>query len=200
MTNDFFPDAPDIITHIQDRYAIELERWRQQMESLDRRLRAMEGWKANVASGDLIRATQIQGVVPVTNGGSGTVASTLGAVTIWNNNSGGTLTQGAVVVRNGNRLFTTTTNVADVTTIGVLTDASVGNGVDGHVCHAGYVALVTVQGAVTAGHYLQSSATAGAATDAGAGAIIGAFAVALTGAAGPGAGTVAAYVFPVLLR
>lgn len=127
------------------------------------------------------------------SGGSGVAGSPLG-VTLWENQSGGTRSQGYVVVASGDRIFDDTTTIGDPRAIGVLDDDAVQVGANGRVRHFGYQSVVNVQGAVVAFNYLRSSATAGNAEDAGGVQTAGVFAIALTAFAGPGAGTVAAYV------
>ena len=102
-----------------------------------------------------------------------------------------------MVVQNGNRTFTTTTTLADLDVIGVVIEA-IAAGADGRVRHGGYTPTLKVTGAVAAGDYLATSATIVLAESVGATMVEGAFALALTSAAGPGAGTVAAYVFFVV--
>jgi hypothetical protein len=137
-------------------------------------------------------------------GGSGVAGNALSA-TIWQNTSGGTLTQGSVVQKNGNRTMTTTTTVSDLDVIGVVearadTGAlSVENNEDAIVRHNGYQAVVLVQNAVAVGDYLRASATAARAESAGVTPVAGIFGVALTAKVGAGAGSVAAFLFPVLL-
>src|SRR6185295_13254091 len=58
-------------------------------------------------------------------------------------------------------------------------------------------ATVNVTGAVAAGDYLQASASAGEAESAGATPTDGSFAIAETAFAGPGSGTVAAFVYGI---
>lgn len=144
-------------------------------------------------SGGGTRITQVTGVLQPENGGTGVTCDIKGAVTIWSNNSGGARTAGDVVVENGDRTFTTTTSVGNRLVIGIVEDASVANGINGCIRHTGYQAGVKVQGAVTAGDYLRTSATAGRAESAGTTPVDGAFAIALT-ANGGGAGTVNAFL------
>jgi hypothetical protein len=178
----------------------ELDVLNTRLEEMAREIRRLRAWREAISAGDNVRATSITGTVGGSSGGTGVQGSVLGGVSIWQNNSGGVRTQGTVVTRNGDRTFGVTTTVADTTAIGVLdggTDgtASVAVSAEGRVRHLGYQTTVTVQGAVTANHFLRASATAGAAEDAGAASSPGVFAVALTAAAGPGAGTVSAFVF-----
>lgn len=149
------------------------------VRSHDREIRALKARRETVLS--------------TGGGGSGIVGSPLG-VTIWENQSGGTRSQGYVVVSSGDRLFDDTTTVGDPRVIGVLDDDAIQVGANGRVRHIGYQRVVNVQGAVVAGNYLRTSATAGSAEDAGGVMTAGCFAIALTAAAGPGAGQVAAYV------
>jgi hypothetical protein len=80
----------------------------------------------------------------------------------------------------------------------VLTEA-VADTAEGRLRHQGYHPSVIVEGAVVAGQFLRTSTTAGAAEDAGATPTSGAFGMALTTFAGPGAGTVAAYLFGAVM-
>lgn len=140
-------------------------------------------------SGGGTRVTNFTGVLQPENGGTGVTCDIKGAVTLWSNNSGATRTAGDVVVENGDRTFTTTTVVGNRLVIGVVEDTSVAAAINGCIRHTGYQAGVKVQGTVTAGDYLRTSATAGRAESAGVTPVDGAFAIALT-ANGGGAGTV----------
>lgn len=175
--------------------------WRK-LQSQEEEIRKMKGQLAGVLIGARLVSTIITGVVPPDSGGSGIVGSPLG-VTIWQNNSGGLLSQGAVVIASGDRLFTTTTSAGNRRVIGVLDGnaASDSTGVasneQGRIRHVGYQSVVNVVGAVTAFDFLRTSTTAGRAASAGTTLADGVFAIALTAFAGPGNGTVTAYILPV---
>lgn len=176
----------------------ELDLDQRDKELIFREIRRLRAQIDAFASGDLVRADAIQGVIPPANGGSGTTQNVLGAVSIWVNAAGGVKTQGTVVVQNGNRTFGVTTTARDRAVIGVLDDASVAVGIDGHVRHNGYQSILNVQDAVAVGDLLVSSSTSGAAASVGTIPVPGVFAMALTAKVGAGAGTVAAYLFPAL--
>jgi hypothetical protein len=110
------------------------------------------------------------------------------------NQSGGTLTAGAVVIADASNdsSFTTTTTADDPLVIGVVME-SIANAAAGRVATAGIV-TVNVQGNVARGDFLSTSTTAGRAKSAGGARNAGTFARALTAYAGGGAGTVTAVV------
>lgn len=150
-----------------------------------------------IANAGRVRASRLVGTLPSGSGGSGVSSGSPLGVTLWKNGSGGTRSQGYVVVLTtaADQTFDDTTTIGDLTVIGVLDDDNVAVGVAGRVRHVGYQPVVNVQGNVTAGHYLRTSATAGRAEDAGTLEVPGAFAIALTTYGGGGAGTVSAYIF-----
>lgn len=118
------------------------------------------------------------------------------------NTSGGSLASGAVVVADAasDNAFKTTTTQDDQSVLGVIPQIdnvsgtagtqTIANAASGYVQFASYITTVNVQGNVTRGHYLRTSATAGRAEDAGATPTKGSFAIATTGYAGGAAGTV----------
>lgn len=169
-----------------------LDRLMRQQELQDREIRAIRS-RLDIRS----RATQIQGSVPPTSGGTGISGSPLG-VTLWKNASGATRGQGYVVVASvaADQSFDDTTTQGDQTVIGVLDDNDIAVGVAGRIRHIGYQAVINVQGNVAAGNYLEASTTAGRARDAGATPTAGSFARAVTAYGGGGAGLVAGMVFP----
>lgn len=164
------------------------------IEKAEDEIRRLRARLDRLANGGQIRASQLAGVLPPANGGTGVSCSILGSVSVWTNDSGATRAPGTVVVASGNRLFDVTTTVADPDVIGVVSESSVDDGDDACIRHGGYQATVLVQDAVTVGDYLRSSATAGRAESMGATKDDGAFAIALTAFAGPGAGSVAAFM------
>jgi hypothetical protein len=174
----------------------ELDVLHTRLEEMAREIRRLRAWREAISAGDNVRATSISGTVGVGSGGSGSSGSMVGAVSLWQNNSGATQTQGTVVTHNGDRLFGVTTTARDRTVIGVLDDASVIVGDNGRVRHGGYQSVVTVQNAVAVGDFLAASTTSGAASSVGVIAQPGVFAIALTAKVGAGAGTVTAWVFP----
>ncbi len=113
------------------------------------------------------------------------------------NKSGGIQVAGAVVLRDAsNDSAFTTTAVADAIGVaGIVMDTSVAINAAGRVRCIG-LATVNVQGNITRGNYLSTSTTAGRAKDAGANPTLATFAIALTGYAGGGAGTVTALLLP----
>lgn len=176
-------------------YSREVDSTHEDIVLLQREVRRLKGRIDDFSSGNKVRATSIQGAIPVANGGSGTTGNVFGAVSMIQNNSGGTLTVGAVLIRNGDRLGTTTTVVRHQDVLGVQDDASVLAGGQARVRQAGYAAAVQVAGTVTAGDYLATSTTVGKAASIGTVPGPGAFAIAMTADAG---GLVAAFVFPVM--
>lgn len=166
----------------------EIQQLRNDILELDRQIRRLRAQQQQLAAGDLNRASSIVGVIPPAN------IPAHGSIGLWTNQSGGALGIGAVVIQNGDRQFDTTTTVDDLNVVGVLTEA-IANTAEGRLRHQGYHPSVIVEGAVVAGQFLRTSTTAGAAEDAGVTPTAGTFGIALTTAAGPGAGTVAAYLF-----
>lgn len=163
--------------------------------SLEREVRHLRTLTQSLGSLGGARVTTVVGVLDPAHGGTGVTGSILGSVTYWQNASGAQRDQGTVVVENGDRTFDVTTVVGDRLVIGVLDDTGIIVGALGRVRHSGYQAVVNVQGAVVAGDYLRTSATAGRAESAGAAKVSGMFGIALTAFAGPGAGTVTAFLF-----
>jgi len=166
----------------------EIQQLRADILELDREIRRLRAEQQQRGAGDFVRANAITGVVPSAN------VPAHGSIGLWTNQSGGALGIGAVVIQNGDRQFDTTTTADDLDVVGVLTEA-VANTEEGRLRHQGYHPSVIVEGAVVAGQFLRTSTTAGAAEDAGTIPTEGVFGMALTAAAGPGAGTVAAYLF-----
>jgi hypothetical protein len=110
------------------------------------------------------------------------------------NKSGGSLSAGAVVVvDSGNdSAFTTTTTQDDEDILGVV-QQTIANDATGRVLVQGST-TVNVQGNVSRGDFLRTSATAGRAETGGTSRSAGTFAQAMTAYAGGGAGTVTAIV------
>lgn len=108
------------------------------------------------------------------------------------NRSGGALNVGDVVVGDtGNASsITTTTTIGNRRVFGVVVDTTIASLAAGRISSLG-IRTVNVTGAVAIGDWLETSATAGKAQTA-YGRSVGKFAIALTSAAGPGAGTVTA--------
>lgn len=113
------------------------------------------------------------------------------------NKSGATRAVGDVVIQDtGNdSAFTTTVVEASPLVIGVVGE-SIANDASGIVQNRGPMAGVKVTGAVSRGDYLVTSTTAVRAKSCGTVWQTGVFALALTAAAGPGAGTVTAQLLP----
>lgn len=134
------------------------------------------------------------GVLQPSQGGTGhaLLGSPLG-VTVWLSPGAGS--RGTVVVTTTtDRTYGTSTTQGDTNVIGVLDDAPSGAGENVRVRHIGYQPVVRCAGAVTAGHFLRQSTSAGLAEDAGTSIVAGAFAIAMTTIGG--AGNVAAWIFP----
>ncbi len=109
------------------------------------------------------------------------------------NSSGGALVLGDVVIQDTTAAssFTTTSTLADRKIFGVL-GINTANGATGLVQTRGPMAGVKVTGVVAIGDYLTTSTSATLGISAGTAWKSGVFAIALTSAAGPGAGTVTA--------
>lgn len=120
-----------------------------------------------------------------------------GGVASLKNVSAGTVTPGDVVVLDqaNDTAFSTTTEAASARRVGVVVEDPIAVGDFGAIMLVGRT-VVAVQGAVVRGHYLVTDSTAKCAKDSGVAdgepRPAGAFAVAVTAAAGPGAGTVEA--------
>lgn len=116
-------------------------------------------------------------------------------LTDWVNTSGSALSAGAVVIAvPDSNDFITTTNVGSLFVIGI-TAETIADTAAGKIRHAGYAAAVAVTGAVATGDYLRTSSTGALAVSMGATVGAGAFAIALSVAAG---GACEAYLFPVI--
>jgi hypothetical protein len=123
------------------------------------------------------------------------VDDTLAAMT---NKSGGNLTLGAVVILDGDNddAFKTTTVIGDRRVVGVLWE-DIATNATGKVVVARRKGTVLVQGNVTRGHWIGTSATAGRGADAGTTKpATGAVGIATTTYSGGGAGSVSAIVDP----
>jgi len=120
-------------------------------------------------------------------------------IVVWLNASGAARVRGEVVVYtlSTDRSFNVTSTEGDAAVLGVV-DEAIAVGANGRIKHIGYHSNVAVIGAVIAGSFLKTSSTPGKAMDAGLTPVSGAFARALTSAAGPGESTVGAYIFPAL--
>lgn len=159
-----------------------------------REIRALKLKLDNIATAGGIRETSVVGVSPPGSGGTGTTQSILGAVTIWQNNSGATRNPGDVVVWDGDRLFDVTSTQGSTGIIGVVSDdGAIPAGANAHIRHTGYQAIVNTQGVVAIGDYLQTSPTPGRAMRARTAKSTGVFGIALTASAG-GASTVTAFL------
>lgn len=171
-----------------------------QVASLAEELRAIRGQLAGTHVGSKLVSTVLQGTLPPANGGSGLIGDPLG-VGIWQNANAGTLSQGAVVIYSGDRLFDVTTTADRRIVIGVLDGSAEGNSVNvltghqGRIRHVGYQSVVNVAGAVAVNDYLSTSTTSGRARSTGRVRTVGTFAIALT-ANVSGNGTVAALIVP----
>lgn len=165
----------------------------------DRRIRRLEAILFRITSNGDLNLTNVVGVLPPVAGGT---SGTVDVIRNFINNAGVSLNEGDVVILDsaGGRAITRTTAVADQTVLGVVhgTAAPYANGAETPVLLLGYHAAVHCTGAVTAEHYLETSATAAYAQDAGTGAIAGVFAIATT-SKGAGLGTVEAFIFGAAL-
>lgn len=172
-----------------------------ELENHEARIRRIEQRLAAFAIGTKVNAGALAGVVPPSGGGTGSPTGPMNVIPRFINNSGGALAEGDVVIRDlsANRRVTAGTTNADIRVVGVVsgTDGPYANGAETPVMAIGWHAAVAVQGAVAAGDYLAHSSTSKKAVSQGGRPTVGSFAVALAAAAGPGAGTVAAFVFPV---
>jgi len=173
---------------------LEVKTVNDRLTQMDAEIRRLRSQVDRLSIGGRLRAGQTTGVLPAANGGTGVSCSILGSVSVWTNDSGVTIAPGTVVVASGNRLCDRTTTVADPDVIGVVSEDTVVDQAEACIRHGGYQLTVLVQGAVVVGDYLRSSATAGRAESMGATKGDGAFAMARTAFAGPGAGSVAAFM------
>lgn len=161
---------------------------------MEREIRDLRRWRELVAMGNAISAEAIVGVLQPGHGGTGFTDYTIGACTVWENDSGVNYVRGAVIVSQlDSDDFDDTNTIGNRLVIGVL-DEDIDDGNTGRIRHTGYTDTVLVQGAVTAGDYIRTSATLGRGESAGTDITPGCFAIALTTWAGPGVGTVEAYV------
>lgn len=118
------------------------------------------------------------------------------------NKSGGSVTvgQAVTVYTSADNAFTTSTSQLDLTIMGTVIDATIANNADGLIQVHGAIVSVLCAAAVTRGHYVRQSATAGKVETcnmlARSGSIppFGAVGIALTGAGS--AGTITVYAFP----
>lgn len=172
---------------------------------LEARLNDLERRLNRIAVGSRIRMTNVLGVVPATNSGTGVIGSPLG-VTVWKNDSGAERTRGDVVILKFLNTFDLTVIEADPWVIGVvdgsatLDSVNVADQAYGRVRHIGYQSAVAVTGPVDTGDYLITSSATGTAVSAGPSPVEGAFAIA-TGAVAQGptdTSAVPAYLFPPL--
>lgn len=167
----------------------ELAEQGREIRVLERDVRSLKTTLARIGAGGRVRASVIIGTVPASS------SQPSGSVTVWTNASAGTRSAGDVAIYLGNRTFSTTTTQGDPKVIGVvMNETAVIVGGEADIRHNGYCPLVNVVGAVTAGHFLECSTTATRASDAGAARTAGSFAIALSAFAGPGNGTVAAFL------
>jgi len=170
---------------------------------LQQEVRRLRGRLDRISIGGVVFPS---GTVPVSTGGGGTgIFGSPLCVTVWENNSGSTKSQGAVVVSDSNRNFNVSSTPTDLFVIGVLdgssesTSLDVLAGANGRVRHVGYQEVVDVFGLVDENDYLEVSASAGVAVSVGPTPGIGCFARALSANPGPYGGTVQAFLFPVIL-
>jgi len=154
-----------------------------------RRLRKQQGR-------GIVSVARLQGPIPASQ------TPQNGAVSNWVNDSGATRAAGTVVIASGDRLFDVTATEAHLAVIGAVESDSIDDGAEGRIRHVGYQPTLLVQDGVASGDFLAQSPTLGRAFSIGNGFsnYWGTFARALTAFAGPGPGTVAAYLFPPTLN
>ncbi len=173
------------------------------VQTLEEEITGIRSVLAQTHAGGRLVANTIIGVVPPGGGGTGYTTGSGPTIQPFINNTGGALADGDVVVLDptGIRLINTTTTPADILAIGVVRDINSAGPfaslAETPVMLLGSNATVNVTGAVAAGDYLQASASAGEAESAGATPTDGVFAIAETAFAGPGSGTVAAFIFGI---
>lgn len=173
------------------------------IQTLEEQIQAIRSQLATTHAGNRLVGNTIIGVLPPGGGGTGYTTGSGPTIQPFINNTGGALEDGDVVVLDptGIRLINTTTTPADILAIGVVRDVrAVGPfaaAAETPVMLLGSNATVKVTGAVAAGDYLQTSASAGEAESAGVTMAEGSFAIAETAFAGPGSGEVAAFIFGI---
>lgn len=169
------------------------------VRALELEVRALKSRLQRVLVGAQLAPDAIAGIVPIGSGGTGAGSGPLSIVPRFVNDSGGALAEGAVVVLDaaGAREITITATAGNRLVIGAVHGdaAPYAAAAETPVLVLGYHPAVVVQGAVAIGDYLRTSTTTGAAASAGTDPVAGVFAIALSAAAGPGAGTVAAFLF-----
>lgn len=173
------------------------------IQTLEEEIQSIRSQLATTHAGNRLVATTIVGIVPPGGGGTGYTTGSGPTIQPFINNTGGALEDGDVVVLDptGTRLINTTTTPADILVIGVVRDLNTAGpfaaAAETPVMLLGNNATVKVTGAVAAGDYLQASASAGEAESAGATPDDGVFAIAETAFAGPGSGTVSAFIYGI---
>lgn len=166
------------------------------IRKLERELEQLKAWANVTIPQGKINPGALGGILGPSKGGTGFAGNSQG-IHLLINGSGGTVNQGDVVILNAGtaQQFTTSTTEGDTLVVGVA-DETIAPGAFGRVRIIGYQAIVNVTGVVSTGDYLIQSTTAGVAISAGADTVEGAFGIAQTASAGPGAGTISAFIFP----
>lgn len=156
----------------------------------------------SIAVGQTLIPSVFAGILPIANGGTSSPFGPMSVVAMFLNNSGGNLNDGDVVVLDPlqARSITTTGDEPDVYVLGAVRGSGpFADGEETPVLVLGYHPALKVVGAVASGDYLVSSATTPRAVSVVIAAEAGVFATAATSAAGPGNGTVQAWLYPVVL-
>lgn len=189
---------------MQDRsLGDEFQNLYRRIQTLEEEITRIRSQLSSTHAGNRLVGGTIIGVVPPGGGGTGYTTGSGPTIQPFINNTGGALEDGDVVVIDptGIRLINTTTTPADILAIGVVRDVNTAgpfaDQAETPVMLLGSNATVKVTGAIAAGDYLQTSASAGEAESAGATPSDGSFAVAETAFAGPGSGTVAAFIYGI---
>lgn len=171
----------------------------QRIRSAEANIRKILGILMQIAVGGRVNSQNIVGVIPKDQGGTGSNAGSLAVFPKFINDSGVSLSNGAVVIFDpaGAREITTTTTAGHRLVAGAVSGSGspYAAAAETPVMMIGYHTALFVTGAVAIGDYLKTSTVAGRAISAGVEPQAGIFAIALSSAAGPGDGTVAAFIF-----
>jgi hypothetical protein len=177
----------------------EIRIMQQRLEILEATLRDVRSQLIRTHAGTRLVAGSITGILP-----AGSVVHP--TVVFFINNSGGSLSDGDVVILDTTtpRAIKTSTTPGDTEVIGVVRDAPpqtvspFAAGAETPVMLLGYHAAIDTDGVIADGDYLQVSSVAGSASSQGGTPTAGAFAQAQSVSAG-GSSTVSAFVFGVAL-
>lgn len=163
-----------------------------QIRKLEKEISLIRAVLSGALVGSTVNITQVTGV-PST--GAGLIHN-------FRNDTGGALADGTIIVLDsaGGRDLKTTTSADSLLALGAVRGSAgpYADQAETPVLLHGYHTAILVTGAVSIGDYLATSTTAGRAVSVGGTPAAGVFALAASGFAGPGNGTVEAYIFPVV--